>query len=98
MRNYRNPGERSNLFSGLQLILPFLQLQGVALVQLLELLRLVLHQHLALLVLELLQLLDGRLRRRSRLFQLPPVFHLEPGLLGPVPLLLGFLELKMGQI
>ncbi len=52
-----------------------------------------LHQHLALLVLHLLQLLDGGLRGRPRLLKLPLVLRLEALLLGAVTLLLGLLEL-----
>lgn len=66
----------------------------VLFVQLLELERLVLHQHLALLVLQLLELLDRRLRSRARLLQLPAVLGGEALLLGAVTLLLGLLELK----
>lgn len=84
----------SYLLPWLELRLPVLDLRGVRLVELLELERLVLRQHLALLVLHHLQLLDRALRRRPRLLQLPMVLRLETLLLGAVALLLSLLELK----
>ena len=50
----------SYLLSRFEVVLPLCELPGVGLVQLLELGSLVLHQHLPLLVLEMLELLDGR--------------------------------------
>ena len=83
----------THLLPGLELRLPLPELGRVLLVQLLQLERLMLHEHLPLLVLKLLQLLDGGTRGRSGLFQLAAVLRLEALLLSAVTLLLSLLEL-----
>ena len=85
------------LFSRLELSFPVPELLGVGLVELLELQRFVLHQHLALFVLKLLQLLDGRASRRPRLLQLSVMLGLKALVLRPVTLLLRFLELNISK-
>ena len=66
------------LFSRLQLRLPLLQLSSITLIQLLELSCLMLHQHLPLLILELLKLLDSSLGAGSSFLKLFHMFHLKP--------------------
>ena len=55
------------LFPGLEVRLPLLELPGVALLQLLQLGRLVLHQHLTLLVLQEIE--------RKKFFTLTVLYH-----------------------
>ena len=86
------------LFARLEVSLPLSDVLGVLLVELLEFESLVFHQELPLLILHLLQLLDGGLGRSSGLFQLSLVLLLEAMLLGAVALLLSLLELKPKQL
>ena len=86
------------LFARLEVSLPLSDVLGVLLVKLLEFESLVFHQELPLLILHLLQLLDGCLGRSSGLFQLSLVLLLEAMLLSAVALLLSLLELKPKQL
>lgn len=83
----------TDLFAWFQLCLPFAQLPTVRLFTFLQLGRLVFHQHLAFLVLQLFQLFDCCVTGRTQFLQLTLMFQLETLLFGLVTFLFILLEL-----